>query len=271
MFKCGFSSLACPDYTLDQIIDLTLRSGLTGVELRFVAGKVDLTEIPELGPERIAETRRRFEDAGLSVVSIDTSVRLWSLDRAERERQRVNARANIEIARGLGAPYIRVFGGPLPPDQDRERTLDAIATGLGGVADEAAERGVTALLETHDDFSTSASVLDLYRRGASENLLVLWDTLHTYRHGETPEYTWSQLGHLIRHVHVKDSHVANEEGFDFALTGEGNIPLGDIVEVLRRRGYDGYVHFEWEKAWHPEIADAEIAVPHFGRYMAEVL
>jgi hypothetical protein len=30
--------------------------------------------------------------------------------------------------------------------------------------------------------------------------------------------------------------------------------------------YDGFVSFEWEKKWHPEIAGAEIALPHFTRW-----
>jgi hypothetical protein len=28
-------------------------------------------------------------------------------------------------------------------------------------------------------------------------------------------------------------------------------------------GFDGFVSFEWEKLWHPELATPEIALPHF--------
>ena len=271
MFKLGFSSLACPDYDLGQLIALAKDNGYSGVELRFVRGRFDLKELEEFAPENLGATERLFADAGIEVACIDTSVRQNSLDERSREEQRADARANVQIAVGLKSPYIRVFGGPIPPDQDRERTLDAIAAGLGLVADEAAQFGITAVLESHDDFSTSASILDLYERGASENLKVLWDTLHTHRHGETPEYTWSKLGPRVRHVHVKDSHTANADGFDFALTGEGTVPIPAIIDVLKKNEYAGYVDFEWEKAWHPEIEDGAIAVPQFARYMAGAL
>ena len=33
--------------------------------------------------------------------------------------------------------------------------------------------------------------------------------------------------------------------------------------------YDGFISFEWEKKWHPEIADPEIALPHFTRWFRE--
>ncbi len=271
MIRLGFSTIACPDYDVDRIVALAGETGLEGIEIRFLRGTVDLTSLDELSPARIAETRRRFEDAGLRVVVVGTGVRMNSLDPAQRGQQTAAARTNLAIAQGLGTPYLRVFGGPIPRDQDHERTLDAIATGLGAVADMTAAEGVECILETHDDFCTSASVLDLYRRGASDRLGVLWDTLHSHRFGETADATWAALGPRIRHVHVKDSVKADASGFDFALTGEGTVPVGSFLDVLRRADWDGYVHFEWEKGWHPEIADADVAVPHFARVVRGLL
>jgi len=271
VIRLGFSTIACPGSDVDGVIDLARRAGLEGIEIRFLRGTVDLSSLDELSPASIGTTRRRFEDAGLDVVVIGTGVRMVSLDPAVREQQMEAARANLAIAQGLGARYLRVFGGPIPAGQDRERTLDAIATGLGAVADMTAAEGVECILETHDDFCTSASVLDLYRRGASDRLAVLWDTLHSHRHGETAQQTFAALGPRIRHVHVKDSFRADAQGFDFALTGEGSVPVGSFLDVLKAAGWDGFVHFEWEKGWHPEIADAEVAVPHFARVARTLL
>lgn len=267
MIPLGFSTLACPDYDVDQVIAMARDNGYAGVEIRFLRGTVDLPTLEELSPRRIAETRRRFDDAGVQVVGIDTSVRMTSLDPAVRAQQLEAARANLAIAEGLGARFLRVFGGPIPATQDRDRTLDAIATGLGEVADLTAASGVATLIETHDDFSTSPAVLDLYARGAGDSLGVLWDTLHTWRHGEDGAFTWDRLGDRIKHVHVKDSKAANAGGFDFALTGEGTVPIGSFIDLLQSVGYQGFVHFEWEKGWHPEIAPPEIALPHFARFM----
>ena len=43
----------------------------------------------------------------------------------------------------------------------------------------------------------------------------------------------------------------------------------DILAALRTIGYDGWLSVEWEKKWHPEIADAAIALPHFTRWFRE--
>jgi len=34
--------------------------------------------------------------------------------------------------------------------------------------------------------------------------------------------------------------------------------------------YDAYVSFEWEKYWHPEIEEPEVALPDFVKAMKEV-
>lgn len=268
MLRFGFSTLACPGYALTEVIETARALGYQGVELRFLRGTMDLAGLEEFSPVRIAETRRRFEDAGIAVVAVNTGVRMVSLDPANRLAQREAARRQIEMASALGAPYLRLFGGPIPAGQDRNRTLDAIAAGLGDIAEESAASGVTSLIETHDDFCRSDSVLDLYRRGASDKLGVLWDTLHSYRWGESAEETFGCLGQRIKLVHVKDAVTATPSGFDFALPGEGTVPVGSFIDVLEAAGYDGFVDFEWEKGWHPEIAGPEIALPHFARFVA---
>lgn len=269
MIRYGFSSIGCPNHDVAGLVDLARSNGYEGVEIRFLRGTVDLASLPEFSPDGIGETRRRFEDAGIEVVGINTGVRMVSLDPAMREQQMRAARANLDIALGLGARYLRVFGGPIPADQDRERTLDAIAEGLGRVAELTAAAGVQSLIETHDSFCRADSILDLYRRGASDRLGVLWDTLHSYRQGESGEESWAKLGDRVKLVHVKDATVATAETFDFALVGEGIVPVAGFIDLLEREGYDGFVNFEWEKGWHPEIAEPEIAIPHFARFIAD--
>jgi sugar phosphate isomerase/epimerase len=268
VFKLGFSSIGCPDYDIEQIVDLATQNGYEGVELRFVRGTTDLGSLEEFAPGNIARTRQLFDDAGIEVIAIDTSVRMNSLDEKVRTENRELAKLNLEIAQGLGASYLRVFGGAFPEGQTEADTRRAITDGLSEVAELTAAGGVISLLETHDSYSTSDTILELYAMGASDALGILWDTLHTYRHGEDATYTWEKLGSRIKHAHVKDSNSASADSFDFALTGEGNVPIPHILDTLVKADYSGFVDFEWEKGWHREIAEPEIAIPHFARYMA---
>lgn len=268
MIKYGFSTIGCPNYDIPQVIELAKANGFEGIEIRFLRGTVDLLSLAEFTTD-LADTRRRFDDAGIKVVGINTGVRMVSLDPAVRKQQLAAAQAQLEIAQALGADYLRLFGGPIPPEQDREQTLDAVAQGLGQIADLTHAGGVQSLIETHDSFCKADTILDLFRRGASDKLGVLWDTLHSYRHGDSGEESWSKLGDRVRLVHVKDAYTATPEKFDFALTGEGNVPVKGFLDLLEREGYDGYVNFEWEKGWHPEIAEPDVAIPHFARYVTD--
>ena len=51
----------------------------------------------------------------------------------------------------------------------------------------------------------------------------------------------------------------------YVLLGQGEVPIFAAIDVLQNGGYKGYYSFEWEKLWHPEIADPEIALADYPR------
>ena len=62
---------------------------------------------------------------------------------------------------------------------------------------------------------------------------------------------------------MKDMKHLPGGGWQYVLNGEGEIPLAEILGLLRRQGFDGWLSYEWEKKWHPELASAEVALPHY--------
>src|ERR1035438_8973895 len=82
---------------------------------------------------------------------------------------------------------------------------------------------------------------------------------------EQPAEGAALLKAAIRHIHIKDLRF-DHDGWKYVLTGEGVFPLLDLKGVLDRLAYERFLSFEWEKKWHPEIADPEIALPHFARW-----
>jgi sugar phosphate isomerase/epimerase len=269
----GFSTLGCPQYNLEQVMAMAKGHGFTGLELRFLKGQNTLHELPEFNPTEveIKRTKERIAEQGLEVVCVDTSVRFASPDRLEREKQLEMARVYMDIAQQLGAPYIRVFGGPIPQDQDREEATRRIAEGLAGMAGESERYGVMPLLEIHDSFCTSEQIEKLFSYATHPRLGLLWDFLHSHRHGEHFEDTYRAFSDRIKLIHVKDSAQYSAAGFDLKLPGQGNVPIAEFVAFLKRAGYEGYVNFEWEKAWHPEIEEPEVAIPAFSEYMKPLL
>jgi sugar phosphate isomerase/epimerase len=105
----------------------------------------------------------------------------------------------------------------------------------------------------------------------AEGLGVVWDPANAYSEfGEDPLVGANALGPAIRHVHLKDVKRSGPRQpplpWQPALLGEGEFPAERVLGLLQARSYSGWVSFEWEKRWHPGIAEPEEALPHFIRW-----
>ena len=270
--KLGYSTLGSPKWSVEQVIGAALRFGYGGVELRMIRGTVDLYTLPEFRGERVSATRKQFEDAGVEIVCVDTSVRLAWLAGSRREEQLEQARTMFGLAQSLASPYVRVFGGELEDPVAGQEHLAVFREQFATLAELGEELGVKVLLETHDSFSTGKSVAGLWGDDKTESSAgVLWDVLHSYRHQESFEETFAAVGPYIELVHIKDSGSFSDDAFDLKLVGEGVVPIKDAIDLLMRKGYEGYLSFEWEKGWHPELEEPEVALPHYAKTMRELL
>jgi sugar phosphate isomerase/epimerase len=122
-------------------------------------------------------------------------------------------------------------------------------------------------------------------KAGRDDVACCWDIKHTYWVAqEVPELTWARLSRWVRNTHWKDVHrhaanpcpgderIAGMIGFHGVLcpVGEGIAPLVDAVQLMARDGYSGWYTLEWEKAWHPYIAEPEISFPGFVAYMRDM-
>ena len=270
----GFSTLGTPTWEWLQVLDFAAAHGYAAVELRGLGDQMDLTKRPEFAPERIAESKRQLADRGLSVVCLGSSATMHEMDAAKRAAQLDEGRRFVDLAAALGAPYVRVFGDRYVAGVPREQMLAHVARGLRELGDYAGPKGVTVVIESHGDFTDSAALGELLERADSPAVALLWDAHHTYAaSNEAPEDTVRRLGRWIRHTHLKDSVPNGRGGRRYVLTGAGDVPIRRQVEALAGAGYRGYYSFEWEKRWHPEIEEPEVALAQYaevaGGYLRE--
>ena len=270
-FPIAFSTLGCPQWSWKAVLDSARANGYAGMELRGIAGEMDLTKVPELQGTRLAETKRDLAALGLVVTDLGASARMHEKDPATREKQLDEGRRFIDLAHALGVPYVRMFGDKLPPEEPKEEVLKRVVDGFQQMAGAAKAAGVTVLIESHGDFTHSADLQTILTRVGSDAFALLWDAHHTFVAGkESPADTWKALGRYVRHTHLKDS-VPQGDDRRYVLTGTGQVPVKEQAKVLAAGGYKGYYCFEWEKKWHPEIEEPEIAFPHYAKTMREYL
>jgi sugar phosphate isomerase/epimerase len=267
----GFSTLGCPQWNWAQVLDFAAAHGFPAIELRGLQETVDITQHPALAPARIAGAKQQLADRNLTIVCLGSSARMHETDPATRAAQLDEAARYIDLAHALGAPYVRVFGDKYTPGVAREAVRAHIAATLRKVGDRARDQGVSVLIESHGDFTDSPSLLEILQQADSPAVALLWDAHHTYvASHEAPIDTVRQLGRWIRHTHLKDS-IAVGTGRRYVLTGTGEVPVRQQVDALSQAGYGGFYSFEWEKRWHAEIEEPEIAIPQYAKVASDYL
>jgi len=270
-YPIAFSTLGCPAWSWKEVLDQAERLGYAAIELRGVAGEMDLPKVAELSGTRRAGTMKELAGRGLVISDLGSSAHMHQKDAAAREKQFDEGRRFIDLAQAMGVRYVRMFPDKVPEGEARDDVVKRVVEGFQKMAAHAKPAGVVVLVESHGDFTASPDLERILRGVDSDAFALLWDAHHTFVAGkEQPPETYAALGRWIRHTHLKDSVPAGADR-RYVLTGTGQVPVQEQVKVLAGAGYPGYYCFEWEKKWHPEIEEPEVAFPHYARVLGEYL
>ncbi len=234
---------------------------------------MDLPKVPELSGSRLSDTKKDLAALGLVVSDLGASASMHETG-AAREKALDEGKRFIDLAHAMGVKYVRMFGNSIPPGEPRDSVFARVIEGFRQMSAHARTAGVTVLLESHGDFTNSKDIEAVRSGVGSDAFAILWDAHHTFVAGhEAPGDTYAALGRWVRHTHLKDSKATGPgvEDRRYVLTGTGEVPVKSQVQVLAKAGYAGYYCFEWEKKWHPEIEEPEVAFPHYARTMTDYL
>jgi sugar phosphate isomerase/epimerase len=254
--KLAFSSLAAPDQPLAEFLKQVAAAGYDGVELR---GKDRKHLDPAMSAAERAEVRRLLADTCLEAAAV-TSYVVLAPDSADRAKAEATLAAYIDLARDVGSPLLRVFGGRIPQGEDRGAVERRMADVLLAVAGRAAAASVDLCVETHDEFTRAEDLARVLMLARHPNVCALWDVNNQFESGEPVargmELLYDELGYL----HIKDSFPLGGDKRQLCFLGAGDVPIAQVVQMLKARDFGGYLVVEWEKAWHPDLPPADVAM-----------
>jgi len=219
--------------------------GIRYLELRSAwdVNVLDLTD------DQVADLKRILDAHGIGVSSIGSPIgKIAVTDDFEAHLRRMD-RA-IEVARLVGAPYIRVFSFFLDPDQRPEDHRDEVVRRMAALAERAAAGGVVLLHENEKAIfgDVPERVHDLVTAVDSPALRLAWDAANYVQCGVVP---FPDAFRLLRpytdYLQVKDAVLATGE---VVPAGEGDGRLRETVRALADDGYEGFVSME------PHLASA---------------
>ena len=153
--KVGFSTLSCPSWKLDAILEIARKEKFDGVELRFIENDDQLWSRAEFTGSRLRETVNQLKDFAIEIPCLDTSCFFHDPDRAVRKKAVEQGKRMAELAARLEAPGIRVFGDSIQVGVTREMTRRWIAESINDLSGEARDLGVEVWLESHGDFAAA--------------------------------------------------------------------------------------------------------------------
>lgn len=263
--KLCFSTLACPSWSFQQMIDACVANGIGGVDFRGIQSQIDTTLTPEF-TTHFDQTLATLKQNNIVLPCFNSSVTLITPAPTRWQQMLDEAQRTAEIAKRTGTRMMRVFGGGIPKEMSREEAVNLGVRHLRQLVKICRPAGMRPVLETHDDWRAAQHVLELVHEFSPDELGVLWDIEHTIRVGETPGDTVKSLQRYLQHVHVKDARLSVQERMNYLL-GEGELPIQECVNALRATGYAGWFSLETEKRWMENAPDPESSIAQFAEYM----
>ena len=240
------SNFAYQHLPFDRFLDDMVELGLERVELWGIAPQL---HVPQLSDEEARGIRRRLTERGLAVQCFTPEQVMYPVNVASpvpwlRDSSIAMFRRAAQLCVEFESPMLFLTPGrgfeDEPTDAAWRRSVDAI----GEIAAYAATLGLDCVLEPLqrvesnlvNDAATLARMLDEID---APNLGAALDTVAMAVAGDTVDGYFDALGERIRHVHLIDGRPAGHLAW-----GDGELPLGEILDALGRRGYGGFATFE---------------------------
>jgi sugar phosphate isomerase/epimerase len=233
----GFADEISPDLTEQCRVATDL--GLKYVEVRSAWD----INVLDLDAGRLDEMQRTLAGFGLKVSSIGSPIGKIFIDEEfppHLERMRHAA----EVARFLGAPYVRVFSFFLRPGTDPADHRDEVIGRMRELTRVAEEADLILLHENDKQIygDIPSRCQDIVRSVDSPHLRLAWDPANFVQVGVRP-YTdgYAALRPHLEYMQIKDALAADGT---VVPAGGGDGEVARTIRALRHDGFDGFFSLE---------------------------
>jgi sugar phosphate isomerase/epimerase len=262
MFKTAFSTVACPEWTLARVARAAAEYGYDGIELRTEGhGGRRFACDPAL--TAAAKVREVFEGAGTRIACLATGVRFDEPIRppvigrviSDTERSVRQAKSMIDLAAQIEAPFVRVFAFEHSRRERRKAAVARIVDRLRHSLDAARNTGVRLVIENGGSFPRAGDVMDLVETLDDPLLGVAYSMPVAHAAGEDPAEGVAMIRSRLWTVKIKDY-----KGHTPCPLGQGDQPCEQLVRALESSGFDGWIVYEWDRAWLPDLDPPDAAL-----------
>lgn len=264
--KIAFSTVCCPELSLEDAVASAERWGFQGLEMRLKPNGPGATEL-NCDPMAVepGALHDLFEDAGVDPVGLATGITfdkpVWPpvvgrLFQSEEIGVPETKRA-VEHAAEAGIPFVRVFGERLSGGEPAAWGWRRISERLSLGAQTARNTTTRVLLENSGSFARAQDLRQLHDMVGRPFLAMSYSVLAAVQEGECP---MSAIDAILPNTEVIRIGDIAEDGRPVPL-GEGTLPIEAFIGKLKARNYRGWVVYEYPRLWRSDLLDAEAVLP----------
>jgi sugar phosphate isomerase/epimerase len=213
--------------------------GLRYLEVRSAWG----VNILDLDDDQLARMQSIMAEHGLKVSSIGSPIgKIFIDDDFGPHLDRMRHAA--DVARLLGAPYIRIFSFFLRPGSNPADHRDEVLRRMRALAEVAEQADVLLVHENEKEIygDTPERCHDIVTSVGSPHLRLAWDPANFVQVGVQP-FTegYALLRPHVEYIQIKDAHAADGT---VVVAGAGDGEVVPTIRALRDDGFDGFFSLE---------------------------
>lgn len=252
-----YQALGKGTMTIADVIDFTADHG--GEHVEIVPLGYSLTEQPELIDLIVAKAAER----GLEISNYAIGANFLVDNEEAYEQEIARVKKEVDIANQLGVKLMRhdVASSPDISIANFNANLERLAAACREIAEYAGKYGITTSVENHGYFiQHSDRVQALIHAVDMPNFKTTLDVGNFLCADEQPIAGVKNNLPYASIVHIKDFYVrpaGQNPGDGFfqttagnylrgAVAGQGDIPMRDVIQLVKSSGYDGYLSLEFE-------------------------
>ncbi len=261
--KLSFSTKGWHNSTFDDFCEVAQDLRFEGIELHNIYNRLFTDKDGAFHDYAAAATLRMLYEKKLQIPCLDTICDVADPKQAEKAEEEISR--CLEIASNLHIPHVRLHA----VDASCADAVEQVYALVSKMLPIAEDKGVTLLMETSGVFANTGVLRDFLDRFACDHLAALWQlsAAHFYG-GETPDKVIRNLGAYVRHVQFHDAKMT-ENGMEYCLAGEGDLPIEAIMLALRSVNYDGFISLVWNPEWCEELDDMEIIFSQYVNFIKQ--
>lgn len=207
------------------------------------------TKVLDLTDAQLDQAQALLDQANVKVSSIGSDLgKIQITDPFDAHLER--AAHGVEVAKRLGAPYIRMFSFFTETVEDPDDHRDEVLRRTRAMVDLAEAGGVTMLHENEKDIygDIPRRVVDLMTAIDSPNYRAIFDPANYVQCKTRPfDEAYPLVRQYTDYLHIKDAvaDVFDNQGLEKVVpAGEGSGQVPQLMAAFAASGYDGFLSLE---------------------------